>query len=188
MAPVTWDASGPSSQVRTAAISSGSPAHPRGIRSARRSARPGSPASAWIRARTIPGATALTRILSPASSLARPTTNASSAAVEQGVHGGVPGPGVVVERPGLPGRGRCASSGRARSRCSLLPWRGCATGAIGRRPAPPGLPHRGWPQRKPAGHASRAGRTTLRHANRSPGGGLGAPSRSGRHAGSGRQP
>ena len=53
--PVTYDASSLISQATASATSCGSPARPSGTSGPTRSSRPGSPASAWIVVRTMPG-------------------------------------------------------------------------------------------------------------------------------------
>ena len=59
------------------ATSAGSPTRPSGTSGPTRSTRPGSPASAWMVVRTMPGATPTTRMPSPATSIASPVVRAS---------------------------------------------------------------------------------------------------------------
>ena len=77
-----YDASADSSHSTARATSSGCPPRPIGTPPLSRSTRPGSPALAWISVSISPGATALTRMPSPATSRARPKVKLSMAPLD----------------------------------------------------------------------------------------------------------
>src|SRR5947209_10996331 len=91
-APVTYDAASERRNTTASATSAAVPARAIGVVGAKRSMRPGG----WISVAMMPGATALTRMPSPASSRARPSVMDSIAPFDAAYQTYSPAPPIVA--------------------------------------------------------------------------------------------